>query len=109
MTLCTLMDFPTNIYKKGEIAHHIKTHLKHPLSKRPKMDFQDQLSLHVGQKYCRMLQGEHSAIHSTYIKLPHGFKTIVFSIFEWPLKISFTVYILGSYMADFPSKFVLYL
>ena len=31
--------------------------------------FQDQLSLNAGQKYCRMLQGEHSAILSTFIKL----------------------------------------
>ena len=43
-------------------------------SKRsPKIGFQDQLSLHVGQKYCTMLQGEHSAIFSTFIKLPFVF------------------------------------
>ena len=40
-----------------------------PLSKRPKIGFQDQLSLNAGQKYCRMLRGEHSAILSTFIKL----------------------------------------
>ena len=33
------------------------------------MDFQDQLSLNAGQKYCRMLQWEHSAILSTCIEL----------------------------------------
>ena len=44
-----------------------KTCIKRPLSKRPKIGFQDQLSLNAGQKYCRMLQGEHSAIHSTFI------------------------------------------
>ena len=55
------------------------------------MGFQDQLSLNAVQKYCRMLQGEHSAILSTCIKLPHGFKTFVLSIFEWPLKTGFTV------------------
>ena len=59
-----------------------KTCLKRPLSKRPKMGFQDQLSLNAGQKY---------AILSTCIKLPHGFKTFVLSIFEWPLKTGFTV------------------
>ena len=58
-----------------------------PLSKRPKMGFQDQLSLNEGQKYCRM----HSAILSTCIELPHGFKTFVLSIFEWPLKTGYTV------------------
>ena len=35
-----------------------------------KIGFQDRLSLNAGQKYCRMLQGEHSAILSTCIKLP---------------------------------------
>ena len=67
-----------------------KTCLEQPLSKRPEMGFQDQLSLNAGQKYCRMLQGEHSAILSTCIELPHGFKTFVLSIFEWPLKTGFT-------------------
>ena len=33
-----------------------KTCVKRPLSKRPKIGFQDQLSLNAGQKYCRMLQ-----------------------------------------------------
>ena len=31
------------------------TCLKQPLSKRPKIGFQDQLSLNAGRKYCRML------------------------------------------------------
>ena len=44
-----------------------QTRLKRPLSKRPKIGFQDQLSSNAGQKYCRMLQGEHSAILSTFI------------------------------------------
>ena len=47
-----------------------KTCVKLPLSKRPKNGFQDRLLHNVGQKYCRMLQGEHSAIPSTFIKLP---------------------------------------
>ena len=51
--------------------------------------FQDQLYLNAGQKYCRMLQGEHSAILSTFIKLP--FVIFVLSIFEWLLKTGFTV------------------
>ena len=37
-------------------------------SKRPKNGFQYRLSLNADQKYCRMLQGEHSAILSTFIK-----------------------------------------
>ena len=38
-----------------------------------------------------MLQGEHSAILSTLIKLPFVIKIFVLSIFEWPLKTDFTV------------------
>ena len=33
-----------------------KTCVKRPLSKRPKIGFQDQFLLNAGQKYCRMLQ-----------------------------------------------------
>ena len=55
------------------------------------MDFQDRLSLNAGQKYCRMLQGEHSAILSTFIKLPFVNKIFVLCMFKWPLKTGFTV------------------
>ena len=48
--------------------------VKRPLSIRPKIGFQDQLSLNAGQKYCRM---EHSAILSTFIKLPFVIKIYV--------------------------------
>ena len=64
-----------------------KTCLKWPLSKRAKIGFQDQLSLNAGQKYCRMLPLEHSAILLTFIELPFVIKIFVLSIFEWPLKI----------------------
>ena len=59
-----------------------KTCVKRPVSKRHKIGFQDQLSLNAGQKYCRMLQREHSAILSTFIKLPFVIKIFVLSIFE---------------------------
>ena len=49
------------------------------------------VSLNAGQKYCRMLQGEHSAILSTFIKLPFVLKIFVLSIFEWPFYTGFTV------------------
>ena len=41
--------------------------------------------------YCRMLHGEHSAILSTFIKLPFIIKIFVLSIFEWPFHTGFTV------------------
>ena len=68
-----------------------KTCLKRPLKKKTKISFQDLLSIYAGQEYCRMLQREHSAILSTFIKLSFVIKTIVLSVFEWPLKTSFTV------------------
>ena len=34
---------------------------------------------------------EHSAVLLSCIRLPHGFKTFVLSIFEWLLKTGFTV------------------
>ena len=62
----------------------------HP-KRRPKLGFQDWLSLNAGQKYCRMLHGEHSAILLTFIKLPFVFKIFTWSIFEWPFYKGFTV------------------
>ena len=38
-----------------------------------------------------MLQGEHPAIVSTFIKLPFVIKIFVLSIFEWPFYTGFTV------------------
>ena len=59
---------------------------------KTKIGFQNPLSLNAGQKYCRMLQGEHSAKLSTFIKLPLVIKIFVLSIFEWLLKTGFTVF-----------------
>ena len=68
-----------------------KISVKRPLSKRQDIGFQDQLSLNAGQKYCRMLQGEHSAILLTFIKLLLVINTFVLSIFEWQFYIGLTV------------------
>ena len=69
--------FMSPLQKENESIYHYhkklmysETCVKRPLSKRPEIGFQDQLSLNTGQKYCRMLQGEHSAILLTFIKLP---------------------------------------
>ena len=51
----------------------------------------DQKLLNAGLKYCRMLQGEHSAILLTFIKLPIVIKIFDLSIFEWPFYTGFTV------------------
>ena len=58
------------------------------LKKTPKNGFQDRLLLNAGQKYCRMLPLEHSAILSTFIKLPAVIKTL---ILEWLFYTGFTV------------------
>ena len=49
------------------------------------------LRVNAGQNYRRMLQGEHSAILWTFIKLPFVFRIFVLFIFEWPLMTGFTV------------------
>ena len=59
---------------------------------KSKIGFQDRLSLNAGLKYCRMLQEEHSAILSTFIKLSFVIKIFVLSIFEWLLKTGFTAH-----------------
>ena len=66
------------------VSNNSKTCLKRPLKRRPNIGFKDRLLLHAGQKYCRMLQGEHSAILSAFIKLQFVIKIFVLSIFEWP-------------------------
>ena len=68
---------------KPVLSGHSKT--------RPKIVFQDQFLLNAGQKYCRMLHGEPSAVISIFIKLPFVMKIFVLSIIEWPLKTGFTV------------------
>ena len=57
-----------------------ETCVKRPLSKRPQIGFQGKLMLNAGQKYCRMLPLEQSAILLTFIKLPFVIKTFVLSI-----------------------------
>ena len=63
----------------------VKPVLSGLLKRRPKIGFQYQLSLNAGQ-------GEHSAILSTFIKLPLSIKTFVLSVFKWLLKTGFTVH-----------------
>ena len=59
------------------IMCYSKTCVNRLLSKRPKIGFQDQLSLNADQ-------GEHSAILLPFIKLPFVNKIFVLSIFQWP-------------------------
>ena len=59
--------------------------------KKTEIGFQDQLSANAGRKYCRMLQGQHSAKLSTFIKLPFVIKIFVLSIFIRLFYTGFTV------------------
>ena len=68
-----------------------KVYTVRPLTKTPTIGFHDQLSLNAGQKYCRMLQKEHSAILLTFLKLQFVIKIFVVSIYEWPFYTDFTV------------------
>ena len=73
------------------ILQYIKTCVKRPLSKRPTIGCQDQFSLNADQKYCRILQMEHYAIHLTFLKLPFVIKIFDLSIFDWSFYTGFTV------------------
>ena len=53
--------------------------------RRPKIGFQDRLSLTVGLKYCRILQ--------YFRPVLSYFKAFVLSIFEWLLKTCFTEHV----------------
>ena len=87
------------------VCMYSKTCVKQPLSKIPKIGFKDQLLLNAGQKYCRMLQGEHSAILSTFIKLPNVIEIFVLSFFEWSFYTGFTVF-LANIEDGFPNGMV---
>ena len=52
-----IMAFGSTFYALIRGQLYSKTCVKWPLSKRPKIGFQDQLSLNAGQTYSRMLQG----------------------------------------------------
>ena len=88
-SLCQVSESP--IYKKKVLAlvQEVRTTETCPYDHS-----QDQLSLNAGQKYCRMLRMEHSAILSTFIKLPFVIKIFVLSSFEWPFYTGFSVSIL---------------
>ena len=90
----------TKSYMKIDDIHIIysKTCVKRPLSKRPKIGFQDHLLLNAGQKYCRMLQGEHFAVLLSFINLPFVIKIFVLSFFEWPFYTGYTVSINDAYV-----------
>ena len=62
-----------------------------PVLRKGPLKKEDQLSLNAGQKYCRMLQGEHFAIFLTFIELPFVIKIFFLSYFEWLPKTCFTV------------------
>ena len=79
-----------HIYIYNDCCLYSKTCLKRPLKK------EDQVSLNADQKYCRMLQGGHSAILLIFIKLPFFIKIFALSFFERLLKTCFTV--LTTYM-----------
>ena len=85
--------FVIQIYyvSQNYFCQYSKTCVKQPLSKRPKIGFQDQLLLNAGQLYCRVLQEERLAILSTFIELPFIIKIFVFSILKWPFYTRFTV------------------
>ena len=86
-----LIDAVDNGTERIDKCSTVKPVLSGHSKRRAEIGFQDRLSLNACQKYCRMLQWEHSAIFLTIMKLPFAIKTFVLPIFEWPFKTGFTV------------------
>ena len=80
-------------------ASTVKPVLSGHSKRTPKLVYR--LLLNAGQKYCRMLQEEHSAILLTFIKLSSVIMIFVLSIFEWPLKAGFTVLLISEALINF--------
>ena len=80
-----------NMAQDNEKVYNSRSVVKRPLAKRPENGFLDRLLLNAGQKYCRMLPLEHSAILSTFIKPQVVIKTFVLSVYEWSIYTGFTV------------------
>ena len=80
-TLCSAKEISENILDFVPTAY-IKTCVKRPLYKIPKLAFKT--------NYRLMLQGEHSAILLTIIQLPFVIKIFVLSIIEWRFYTGFT-------------------
>ena len=83
-------------FRSGKLSdiNTVKPVLSTIKKRRPKIGFQDRLLVNAGQKYCRMLQWEHSAILLTIIWLPFFFKTVL-SMFEWKQRTSMLLVLLG--------------
>ena len=52
--MCNILKL--KVSETNTVELQLITCVKRPLSKRPQIGFQDQLSPNAGQKYCRMLQ-----------------------------------------------------
>ena len=68
-----------------------KTCVKVPLSKRPQIGFQDQVSFNAGRSIAECSEGSILQILSTFLMLPFVIKIFILSIFEWPFYKGFTV------------------
>ena len=73
---------------------HVKTLYTHAYSKTCVNGHsqKDQKLVFKTNYHLMQVQGEHSAILSTFIKLPFVIKTFVLSMFEWPFYTGFTVH-----------------
>ena len=82
--LCSIFAIFDILYN---IKHSVKPVLSGNWKRKPKIGFQDRLSLNAIQKNCRMLP----FILSICINLPFVIKIFVLSIIKWPHMMSFTV------------------
>ena len=84
-----LVNFELSLSPNHMSSYTVKPVLSGHSKRKPKISFQDRLSLNAGQKYCRMLPFEHSAILSTFNKL-----------YQWPLRSLFCLFLSGRLRQD---------
>ena len=72
-----------------------KTCLKRPLKKKTQNGLNIDYRLMEVKPIAKCYKGDHSAILSTFIKLPFVTKIFVLSIFEWQLILLFEYFLLG--------------
>ena len=77
---------------KDAWCEYRKTCVKRPLLNRPKMVFNTVYRLMQVKNIAECSKGKHSAILSSFIKLPVVIKIFVLSFFEWPFYTGFSIH-----------------
>ena len=87
--MCNILKL--KVSETNSVQLQLKTCVKQPLSKRPQIGFQDQLSPNAGQKYCRMLQESNLQYFCSSLSYHLSLSKLFCLFLEWPFYTGFTV------------------